>query len=382
MVKSFLLILFFHHHAIYLGFEVAENDEQCVYSHFSSKVDSFSSAQKYCQSIGGTLAKLNDIVEIQDILPDSILHTRLMQQLLLYYKFKFVNDSRLYWIDRTTDLPDPKTISERLLKQCSKMPNSTDRNCIAIQYVQNADGSHERCIIETDECSKKSAMPVCVDSHLEPKPTLVPPINVENPSDVFANITTEHSCGDDSEYDFIDDRCYRIYFHEVTWDKAKEQCQNDQATIFIPEKSVTLQHIKSLFLRRKSYASSGLAHVGVYYDRNSSSVIQHNRSTSNNNDSLVIPDSNAIYDLCSKTFQERYTALMLSSSVSVSEKVRLRTQQIGCGHIDLSNPNVPAIRCDDIPCNRTATVICQKLPEIKTNQIQIKRLTKTKIFSI
>ncbi len=304
-----------------------------------------------------------------------------MQQLLVYYKFKFVNDSRLYWIDRTTDSPDPNTISERLLKQCSKMPDSIDRNCIAIQYVQNADLSHERCIIETNECSKKSAMPVCVDEHLEVKPTLVPPINDENPSDVFVNVTTEHSCGENSEYDFIDDRCYRILFHEVDWNQAKSLCQDDQATVFIPEKSVTLQHIKSLFLRQRSYASSGFAHVGVYYDRVNRTVIQYNRSNSND-ESLVIPDSNAIYDLCEKTFQERYTALMLSSIININDKTRLKTQQIGCAYIDLLTYNVPAIRCDEIPCNRTATVICQKLPEIKTNRIRIKRLTKLNFFNL
>ncbi len=347
-----------------------------MYSHFSSKVDSFSSAQTYCQSIGGTLAKINDIVEIQDILPDSILHTRLMQQLLVYYKFKFVNDSRLYWIDRTTDSPDLNTISERLLKQCSKMPELIDRNCIAIQYVQNADQTHERCIIEMNECSKKSAMPVCVDEHLEVKPTLVPPITDENPSDISVNVTTEYSCGDqNNEYDFIDDRCYRILFHEVSWNQAKSECQRDQATIFVPEKSVTLQHIKSLFLRRRSYISSGFAHVGVYYDRINRTVIQYNTSNTNT-DVLIIPDSNAIYDLCEKTFQERYTDLMLSSIITINEKTRLKTQQMGCAYIDLVTYNVPTIRCDEIPCNRTATVICQKLPDIKTDQIQIKRLVK------
>jgi hypothetical protein len=349
-----------------------------VYSHFSSKVDSFSSAQTYCQSIGGTLAKLNDIVEIQDILPDSILHTRLMQQLLVYYKFKFVNDSRLYWIDRTSDISDPNTISERLLKQCSKIPESTDRNCITIKYIQNADQIHERCIVETDECSQKSAMPVCVDEHLEVKSTLVPPINDENPSEVSVNITIEHSC--DDEYDFIDDHCYRILFHEVNWNQAKSECQRDHAMIFVPEKSVTLQHIKSLFSRRRSYISSGFAHVGVYYDRANRTVIQYNASNTND-DVLTIPDSNAIYDLCEKTFQERYAVLMLSSSLTANEKNRLKIQQIGCAYIDLSTYGVPTIRCDEIPCNRTATVICQKLPNIKTDTIKIKRLVKINFFN-
>lgn len=299
-----------------------------------------------------------------------------MQQLPVYYKFRFVNDTRLYWIDRTTDTPNPNTISERLLKQCSKMPELIDRNCIVIQYVQNIDQTHERCIIETNECSTKTAMPVCVDEHLETKSIIIPPIDNENSSDVSVNVTSEHSCDDpNNEYDFIDDYCYRISFHEVDWNEAKSICQRDQATVFVPEKSVTLQYIKSLFLRRKSYTSSGFAHVGVYYDRINRTVIQYNisSSSSSNIDQLIIPDSNAIYDLCEKTFQERYTALILSSSLTINEKNRLKNQKMGCAYIDLSSNNVPTIRCDEIPCNRAATVICQKLPNTKTNIIQAKQ---------
>jgi hypothetical protein len=362
------------------GFEVAENDQQCVYSHFSSKQNSFKSAQDYCQSIGGTLAKINDIVEIQDILPDSILHTRLMQQLLVFYKFKFVNDTRYYWVDRTTDSPHPKTISERLLNKCSKVPEVIDQNCIAIQYVQNSEESktsHERCISQSNECATSLAMSVCVDQHLEVKPTLVPPISDDNPSPVSVNVTIDHLCGEENnEYNFIDDTCYKISFHEVGWNEAKSECQRDNAMVFIPEKSVTLQYIKSLFLRRRSYSSSGFAHVGVYYDSSNRTVLQQN--TSNENTLLTIPDSNAIYDLCEKTFQERYTALMLSTSLTSSEKLSLKKQQIGCAYIDLISSTVPAIRCDEIPCNRTATIICQKPPTILTNIIQAKRLVEKK----
>ena len=354
-----------------LGFEVAANDQQCVYSHFSAKVTSLSAANDFCRSIGGKLAKVNDIVEIQDILPESILHTRLMQQILLYYKFKFINDSKWYWIERTGDTPDPNSISERLIKQCSKMPEMVDRNCLAIQYVPNADQTHERCIIETNECSVRSAMPVCVDEHLEYKPTIVPPIDEQNPGEISVNITVEHSCGNE-DYDLIDDFCYRIEYHEVGWNEAKSICHKDHATVFIPEKSVSLQYIKSMFLRRKNYISPGFAHVGVFYDRVNRTVQQYNISNTNN-DQLIIPDSNAIYDICEKSFQERYTSLMMSPSVKLEEKNRLRTQQIGCGYIDLLSNIVPTIRCDEIPCNRTATVICQKLPIIKTKLIPAKR---------
>ncbi|CAF1125765.1 unnamed protein product [Rotaria sp. Silwood1] len=357
------------------GFEVAENDQQCVFSHFSSKTNSFLLAKKYCESIGSTLAKINDIVEIQDILPDSILHTRLMQQLLLFYRFRFVNDTRYYWFDRTTDTADPATISERLLKQCSKIPEISDKNCIAIQNVPNSDQnivSHERCITESNECSTVLAMPVCVDKQIEIIPTIVPPISDENPSQVSVNITSENLCDDeDNEYHFIDNYCYKILYHEVTWKDAQAECRRDKAMVFVPEKSITLQYIKSLFLRRKTYTSSGVAHVGVYYHNINRTVVQYDISSEI--DTLVVPDSNAIYDLCEKTFQERYTALMISSSLTTSEKARLKTQQNGCAYIDLMSSVAPAIRCDEIPCNRTATVICQKLPTIKTSIINAKR---------
>jgi hypothetical protein len=385
MVKQNFRNNFLKIKCFFKGFEVAENDEQCVYSHYSAKQNSLQAAQTYCQSIGSTLAKINNIVEIQDILPDSILHTRLMQQLLVFYKFKFVNDTRYYWIDRTTDSPDPKTVSNRALKQCSKMPDTTEKNCIAIQYVQNSEESkiiHERCIIESNECSANLAMPVCVDQHIEAKPTIVPPISDDNPADVSVNATVDHTCGNDNEYHLIDDNCYKIIFNEVSWKDAKSECQRDNAILFIPEKSVALQNIKYLYSRRRSYTSSGFAHVGVYYDNSNRTVIQSN--ISNDDNDLVIPDSNAVYDLCEKTFQERYTALMLSTSLTSSEKVYLKKQQIGCAYIDLVSSNVPTIRCDEIPCNRTATVICQKLPKNKTNIIQATRIyvDSTKISDV
>jgi hypothetical protein len=358
------------------GFEVAENDEQCVYSHFSTKTSSLALAQTYCQSIGSTLVKINDIVEIQDVLPESILHTRLMQQLLIAYKFKSVSDTRYYWIDRTNDEPDRTTVSARLLKQCSETSPSANKNCIAIQYVPAVNStrtSHERCILESNACATQSAMPVCVDQHLEPKVTLVPPISADNPSNVSLNITVDHSCDDPrGEYHFVDDFCYKILPHEVSWNESKRACQDDNAMVFVPEKSVALQYIKSLYLRQRTYTSTGFAHVGVYYDYINRTVIQY--TTTVQDSPWVVPDSNAIYDLCEKTFQERYLALMSSRSLTKAEQDLLKKQQMGCAYIDLTSSAVPTIRCDEIPCNRTAAVICQKLPLTKTRTVRATRL--------
>ncbi|CAF1131378.1 unnamed protein product, partial [Rotaria sordida] len=319
------------------GFEVAENYQQCIFSHFSSKTNSFQLAKNYCERIGGRLAKINDIIEIQDILPDSILHTRLVQKLLIFYRFQFINDTRYYWIDRTTDTADPTTVSERVPKQYSKIPEIIDKHCITIQYVSHSDQniiSYERCITESSECSTASAMPVCVDKHIEIKLTLVSSISDENPSEVSVNITNEYLCDDENnEYHFIDNYCYKISYHEVSWQDALVECRRDKAIVFIPEKSITIQYIKSLVLRRRIYTSSGFAHVGVYYDNSNRTVVQYNISSED--DTLSVPDSNDIYDLCEKTSQERYTALMMSSSLTTGEKTRLNTQQIGCVYSDI-----------------------------------------------
>jgi len=142
--------------------------------------------------------------------------------------------------------------------------------------------------------------------------------------------------------------------------------------LFVPEKSITLQIIKSLFSHRSSYTSSGFAHVGVIYDNQNRTVIQYN--TTNKNILQTVPDSNAVYDLCEQTFHERYTTLMSSTSLSINERNKLKKQQMGCAYIDLFSYTVPVIRCDEIPCNRIATVICQKLPTVKTDVINAKRL--------
>ncbi|CAF0718155.1 unnamed protein product [Adineta steineri] len=358
------------------GFEVAENNQQCVYSYYATKVQNLQAAQNYCRSIGTSLAKIKDIIQIQDILPESILHTRLMQQLLVFYKFKYVNDTRYYWIDRTDVDSHNNTISDRLLKQCSDIPELIDRNCISVKFVANSNESqttsHERCIIESNACLIEQAMPICVDQHIELKPELVPPIADDDPSDITVDIVIDHSCGDENnDYHFVDDYCYKVFPEEVSWNDAKLKCQLDNATIFVPEKSVALQYVKSLFLRQKTYASSSFAHVGVYYDNLNKTVVQYN--TLKEGDALSIPNSNAIYNLCEKTFQERYTAVMSSSALQSNEKNQLKKQQLGCAYMDITPNAVPTIRCDEIPCSLKANVICQKLPTLKTSSFTVTR---------
>ncbi|CAM4740124.1 unnamed protein product [Rotaria magnacalcarata] len=346
------------------GYLVAQNDEQCVFTHFSVKKNSLAEAQKYCEFIGGTLAKINDMVELQDILPESILYTILMQRFRLSYKFRLVNDTRYYWVDRTTDAADEKTISTRLLKQCSIIPENVNKNCIVVKSVPNNnddDVSDERCIAESNECSKSLAMPVCVDKLLESKPTFVQPIKDADQTSVTVDVITSYVCDDqNNEYHLIDDYCYKVSAHETSWKDAQEECRRDNAMVFIPEKSVSLQYVKTLFQRQQTYTSSEFIHVGVHYDMLNRTVIESD--VKNNATVSIVPDSNAIYDMCEKTFHERYAVVMASTSLTTSEKNGFKTQQIGCGYMSFGLNSIPTILCDEIPCNRTATVICQKLP--------------------
>lgn len=353
------------------GFEVAENDQQCVYSHFSTKKSSFSIAESYCKSIGGVIAKVNNILEILDILPESVLYTRLSKIFPAFYNLRFINDTRYFWIDRTSDIPAEQTKAYRLLEKCSQIPNEIDKNCLVIHHEKKTTDNitiSQRCVAQSNQCSTMLAIPVCVDQHIENNSTIIP-INSNN---ISSKIATDYSCGDDNNYHYIDDYCYKIHDHEKSWNDAKAECEDENAMLFVPEKSITLQIVKSLFLHRNAYTSSGFAHVGVMYDNQNLTVIQYNNT--NEKTLRFVPDSNAVYDLCENSFHERYNALMSSSSLSISERSKLKTQQIGCAYIDLLSYTVPIIRCDEIPCHRIAAVICQKLPNIKTDVINAKRL--------
>ena len=355
------------------GFDVAANDQQCVYTHLSLKKKSLADAQTFCQSIDGQLAKINELAEINYILSDSIFNMRLLKLIPIYYP-KLVNSTRYFWINRTSKNITSQGVSSLYLRNCQDVPEKVDQNCIAIRQepfrvsIPYNLTLVRLCVSESNQCTTESAMPFCVDQHLEPKPTIVTP----SIGPVVSNITMDYSCGDDDDdYHFIDDYCYKIKVHEVSWNEAKDECENEQATLFVPEKANTLHVIKTLFLHQLTFRPSGFAHVGVMYANENRTVVQY---VSNNGQiQRIIPDSNAVYDLCEKTFLERYQALMSRTGLSNSERTRLKTQLIGCAYLDLLSYSVPIIRCDEIPCNRTATVICQKSPRLKTMTITAQR---------
>lgn len=344
------------------GFEIAENGQQCVYSHFSSKTKSFSQAKAYCQSLGGQIAKVNNILEMEDILPQSIFISFFPRVLPFKNLGELLNTAKYFWFDRTNDTQNERARSERFLSNCSSVSRRIDSNCLAIRFGKTATNSTESfrtCISESDQCSIQSAIPVCIDKSIEKTNALVDPMNENNP-EITVEIAAEYNCGEDPNYHLFDEHCYKISFHEISWINARSECEREGATLFVPETDLTLKIIRSLFLRRRSYVSSGFAHVGVMYDLQNRTVRQY--TVADEEVIELIPDSNVIYDLCEKTFQQVYLSKHFTSN-----------DLIGCAYVDLLSTTSPVIRCDEIPCNRTATVICQKSPIIVNDTIRARR---------
>ncbi|CAF0884788.1 unnamed protein product [Adineta ricciae] len=357
------------------GFEMTQNREQCVYGHYSTRTNSYESARSNCDSLDSSLAKINDILELQDLLPRSTVYTHvfLWNQLANVQASVLLNFSKYFWLDRTTNkASDPIDSSDLLLTKCSQSSPTTDRNCFALSLKKTPNIS-ELCVTESDECTTKSATPICVNDKFELNYTSnIRPWKDDISTVIATNISMDYSCGDNrTDYHFIDEYCYKITFHETTWSEAKSTCEKENAIVFVPETHITLSLVRSLFIRRTNYIASGYAHVGVKYDTQNRTVIESN--INNKVVVEVIPDSNAIYDLCEKTFHERYTALMSSTSTSSNEREQMKTKQMGCAYVDLLSDTMPLIRCDEIPCDRIATVICQKLPIVKQNLVKVKR---------
>ncbi|CAF3311986.1 unnamed protein product [Rotaria sp. Silwood2] len=353
---------------------VDTNKRRCVYTYTLTEKDSFSNAQSYCKSIGSMLAKMNDILGIQDVLLSSVFTFHNTFSYSSYDYSSPLDSKKYFWIDRTSDIINNNKALDRPIERCSQTSESIDRNCIILRYqkilIDNIT-SYERCFTESNECSSKSAIPVCVDKHLESNSTVIPPTNDDISSIISVDTSIDYSCGDDKEYHLIDEYCYKVYFHETTWQDAKAECEHDNAMLFIPGKIMTLEMIKSLFLRRRSYSSSGVAHVGLIYNNQNRTVIQYNIKDETVLGNVSDPDS--FYYECETTFRRRYETLLLSLLLSTKEKDKLKSQQVGCGYVDFRSDTRLFISCDEIPCDRLATVICQKLPTRKTRAVIAKR---------
>ncbi|CAF4012693.1 unnamed protein product [Rotaria sp. Silwood2] len=354
--------------------------QRCAHTNVSIKKNSFSSAQSYCKSIGGMVAKINDILEIQDILPKSMFTSDVFDTFSFGFRSRMFNDTKFFWIDRTSDITNDNKTSDRSIGRCSKTSQVIDPHCILLRYekiIIHDTMTYEWCFTESNECSSISAIPVCVDQDLDFNSIVIPRTTGDDSSIVSINISSDYSCGDDTQYHLMDDYCYKVDLHETTWQDAKAKCERDNATLFIPERMTTLTLIKSLFLRQYSYTSSGVAHVGAFYDNRNLTIIQYNttdRSTLPN-----VSDFNSLYTLCELTFRQRYGRLMSSPTISEMEKKQLITQQTGCAYVDFRSDYTLSILCDEIPCNRLASMICQKLPTRKMRAIIAKRLVVHRI---
>ncbi|CAF3728420.1 unnamed protein product [Rotaria sp. Silwood1] len=353
-----------------LGFQVSEDEQRCLYSDYLPKKSSLSTAQSYCKSIGGILLKINDILEIQDIVPKSMLTKGFYGEYQVSSVSHIFNNTIYFWIDHTSDIMNSDIKFYRSIPRCFETPKIIDQNCIVVrrQNISFFDiMTYERCFTESNKCSSMSAIPICVNQHLEFNSTVIPSTTNDDLSIISVNTTIDYSCDDGTDYHLMDQYCYKISFHETTWQDAKSECERENATLFLPEKLMTLNLIKFLFLRRRSYTSSSFAHIGNIYDNQTHTIMQTN--ITNNNTLRFLPNLRRIHTSCAMTFNERYTELM-----STKEKERLKSQQTGCAYVDLRSNYGLSISCDEIPCNRLATVICQRAPVQITHAVLAQRL--------
>ena len=213
-----------------------------MYSNTSIKSHFFPDAQSHCKSIGGMLMKVNDILEIEDVLVSSRVSS-ISDYIDLSnnaYSSLSSSDKKIYfWIDRVSNFINTSKTSNRVIRRCTETSDSIDPHCIVFRFetilIQNK-VSYEPCLTESDECSSKSAKPICVDKHLESGSAAILPIKDGSSSTISVNTLIDYTCGNDKAYYLIDEYCYKVDFHETTWQEGKSKCERDNATLFIPEK--------------------------------------------------------------------------------------------------------------------------------------------------
>lgn len=325
----------------------------------------------YCKSKGGVLAKINDILEIQDIISESNLiptdSNRYSDSSILIAKTKY------FWIDRTSDIMDNNEKADRDIGRCFQTSKSICQNCIVLhqeKHIADDTLSSQWCFTESDQCSSISARPICVDRQLELNSVKFPRTKHDDTSIISVNISTDYSCGNDTDYHFIEPYCYKISFHETTWNDAKAECERDNAILFLPEKLTKLSSIKSLLLRHHSYQSSGIVHVGMFYDNQTRIVTQYNKTAES-----ILTNASYIYDLdniCKRKVDTRFQEHMSLPILSPYAKDRSKIQQIKCAYINFRSKKELSISCNNMSCNRLATVICQKSPIVTTSTILAK----------
>ena len=318
--------------------------------------------------MGGVLAEVNDILELQDLI--SIAESFSTSSLFFPILSNGKNKKR-FWINRTSNAMRNNITTSQSIRKCWETPRLIDQNCIALRREAiRIDGvfTYDQCLTESDECSSTSAIPVCTDKHLEISSNVIPPTTNSPSSVVSVNVLTDYSCGEDPEYHFMKDYCYKIFHHETTWQNANAECKRDHAMLFLPDQSTKLELIQFLLARQSSYTSSGMAHVGISYNNQNRTATRRNTIDTDTFNSL----SN-LSDLCATTFRQRYRSFILLSGLSLREKNRFKTRQISCAYFNFRSTYAPSILCDEISCDQLATVICQKSPILKRRALKAKR---------
>ncbi|CAM4915857.1 unnamed protein product [Rotaria socialis] len=359
---------------LFIGFQVIEEQKRCVHANISANTISFTSAQAYCKSVGGMLAKINDVLEIQDILPKSVLARSVYS---IYSsdsaRRRAYNESKYFWIDRKSDVSRMNTASDHSIVRCSLTPHTVDANCIVLRYekiIIHESVTYQQCFTESDQCSSMSAIPVCVDEHLE----LASTVNRSNKGNELlesVNTTVDYSCGNNAEYHLINGFCYKVNIHEVTWHDAKSECERENTTLFIPEDELTLKSIRSLFLRQRSYASSNVIHVGVFSDKKNRSGMNYRIMDESSSSNML--DSDPTSPSCGKIFGTYYFSLFSLPPGPIIPRTRLQDRQSGCGYVDIRSETDLSISCDERSCNQLATAVCQKAPIRKSRAVVAKR---------
>ncbi|CAM4762601.1 unnamed protein product [Rotaria magnacalcarata] len=344
------------------GFQVIEEQKRCVHANISAITSSYSNAQAYCKSVGGMLARINGVLEIQDILPKSFVSQRIYSIFSVNSARRAANESKYFWIDRKSDGSQMNTTSDHSIVRCSLTPRTVDGNCIVLRYEKtriDQSVTYQRCFAESDQCSSMSALPVCVDQNLELNSIVNHPAK-GNEFLESVNTTVNYSCGNETDYHLINGLCYKVNIHEMTWQESKSKCERENATLFIPEDDLTVMSIRSLFLHQRSYSSSSVLHVDVFGDKKNRSGMNYRimdeSSLSNMLDADYIPPS------CGKIFLGRSFFSVTFSSVSMIRRYRFQDPQSGCGYVDIRSVRDLSISCDERSCDQLATAVCQKAP--------------------
>ncbi|CAF2116551.1 unnamed protein product [Rotaria magnacalcarata] len=326
------------------------------------------------------LARINGVLEIQDILPKSFVSQRIYSIYPVDSARRAPNESKYFWIDRKSDVSQMNTASDRSIVRCSLTPRTVDGNCIVLRYektIIDQSVTYQRCFAESDQCSSMSALPVCVDQNLEFNSIVNHPAK-GNEFLESVNITVNYSCGNETDYHLINGLCYKLNIHEMTWHDAKSECARENATLFIPEDELTLKMIKFLFLRQRSYTSSSIIHVGVFNDkkdRGGSKYYAIDESSSSN-----ILDSDSTSPSCGKTFRGHYRSTSKLPYSSMTQNGRSKSKQTGCGYVDLRPGMELSISCDKLPCKQLAAVVCQRASIPTDHVVVAKRLVVNTIY--